>query len=72
MLKNVELQEKYGAIWPQEVILANKELIDKANEIAIKRATELYLFVMPRALMMDEIEKYFFNLALYPFFRQLN
>ena len=42
--------------------MANKELIVKANEIAAKRTTELFLFVMPRAFMLDEVEQYFFKL----------
>ena len=62
LLKNFELQEKYGSTWPREVILANKELIVKANEIAAKRTTELFLFIMPRAFMLDEVEQYFFKL----------
>ena len=62
LLKNFELQEKYGSTWPRQVILANKELIVKANEIAAKRTTELFLFIMPRAFMLDEVEQYFFKL----------
>ena len=62
LLRNFELQEKYGSTWPREVILANKELIVKANEIAAKRTTELFLFIMPRAFMLDEVEQYFFKL----------
>jgi hypothetical protein len=71
LLKNFELQDKYGSKWPREVILANKELILKANEIAAKRVTELFQFVMPRALMLDEVEQFFFDLHLSLFLERL-
>jgi len=71
LLKNLELQDKYGSRWPHEVIVANRELIVKANEIASKRATELFLFIMPRAFMLDEVEQYFFKMHFSIFLESL-
>ena len=70
ILKNCELQEKYGAKWSREVIIANLDLIVKCNEIAAQRATELFLFTMPRALMLDELEQWFFKFNFNEFLRR--
>jgi len=61
LLKNFELDDKYRR-WTREAILENKEIILKGNHIIISRIIELFLFVMPRALMLDEIEASFFKL----------
>jgi hypothetical protein len=60
LLKNFELDEKYRR-WTREPILENKELILKGNHIIISRIIELFLFAMPRALMLDEVEQWFFK-----------
>jgi hypothetical protein len=60
LLKNFELDEKYGR-WTREAILENKELILKGNHIIISRIIELFLFTMPRALMLDKVEQWFFK-----------
>jgi hypothetical protein len=62
LLKNFELDEKYRSGWTSEAILENKEIIVKCNMIVIKRVNELFLFTMPRALMLDEIEQWLFKL----------
>ena len=62
LLKNFELDDKYHSRWTREAILENKEIILKGNHIIISRIIELFLFVMPRALMLDEIEASLFKL----------
>jgi hypothetical protein len=61
LLKNFELDDKYGYRWTREAILENKDLILKCNHIVISRVVELFLFAMPRALMLDEVEQWFFK-----------
>jgi hypothetical protein len=61
LLKNVELDEKYRSGWTREAILENKEMIVKCNMIAIARVNELFLFTMPRAFVLDEVEQWFFK-----------
>jgi hypothetical protein len=61
ILKNYELHEKYNNHWTKEAVLKNKDIIVKCNGIIIDRATELYLFSMPRAMMLDDIEQWFFK-----------
>ena len=62
LLKNFELDDKYHSRWSREAILENKEVILKGNHIVIERVIELFLFAMPRALMLDEVEQWFFKL----------
>jgi hypothetical protein len=62
LLKNFELDEKHHYGWTREAILENKEVILKGNHIVISRVIELFQFVMPRALMLDEVEQWFFKL----------
>src|SRR4030067_2647713 len=62
LLKNFELDDKYRSRWSREAILENKEVILKGNHIVIERVIELFLFAMPRALMLDEVEQWFFKL----------
>ena len=42
--------------------MENKELILKLNHIVISRVMDLFSFTMPRALMLNEIEQWFFKL----------
>jgi hypothetical protein len=70
LLKNFELDEKYHNGWTRETILENKEIILKGNHIIISRIIELFLFTMPRALMLDEIEASFFKLNFNLFFQR--
>jgi hypothetical protein len=53
-----------------EVVLENKDLILKANQILIERTIELFRFAMPRALMLDEVEQWFFNFNFNQFLKQ--
>ncbi len=49
--------------WTHEVIIENKDLILKCNHIVISRVIELFLFAMPRAMMLDELEQWFFQVS---------
>jgi hypothetical protein len=70
ILKNLELDEKYRGRWTHEAIMENKELILKLNHIAISRVIELFTFAMPRAMMLDEVEQWFFKFNFNEFFRR--
>ena len=61
LLKNFEIDDKYRSRWTREAILENKEIILKGNRIIISRIIDLFLFAMPRALMLDEVEQWFFK-----------
>jgi hypothetical protein len=69
LLKNFELEEKYLGRWTREVILENKDIILKANHIILCRVIELFTFIMPRAMMLDELERWFFQFDFNNFFR---
>jgi hypothetical protein len=58
ILKNTELSEKCNVKWTKELITANQDLIVKFNGILISRTVEVFLFVMPRAMMLSR--KHFF------------
>lgn len=62
ILKNLELDEKYDGKWTHEIVMENKDLILKLNHIVISRVMDLFAFTMPRALMLDEVEQWFFKL----------
>ena len=70
ILKNLELDEKYRGRWTHEAIIENKEVILKLNHIAISRVIELFTFAMPRAMMLDELEQWFFKFNFHEFFRR--
>jgi hypothetical protein len=70
LLKNIELVEKYRSGWTREAILENKEMIVKCNQIIIHRVNELFLFAMPRALMLDEVDQFFFNVNFWGFWER--
>jgi len=61
LLKNAELDERYRNRWTDQAVLENKELLVKGNQIVINRVVELFLFALPRALMLDEVEQWFFQ-----------
>jgi hypothetical protein len=67
LLKNFELDDKYRSRWTREDILENKEIILKGNHIVISRVIELFLFAMPRALMLNEVEQPLFNINFWIF-----
>lgn len=62
ILKNAELDEKYAGRWTKEVILENKDVIVKYNHVVLTRVLELFDFAVPRVLMLDEVERWFFRL----------
>ena len=70
LLKNFELDEKYRSGWTREGILENKEIVVKCNMIVIERVNELFLFTMPRALMLDEVDQFFFNVNFWGFWER--
>ena len=70
LLKNFELDEKYRSRRTREAVLENKELILKGNHIVISRVIELFQFIMPRALMLDEVEQWFFKFNFTDFLRR--
>ena len=70
LLKNFELDEKYHFGWTREAILENKEMIVKCNMLVIERVNELFLFTMPRALMLDEVNQFFFNVNFWGFWER--
>jgi hypothetical protein len=59
--KNFEMQQKYGDNPPKQVVEENKELIFKFNQIFAHRVSELFLDVMPLALVLDEVEQWYFR-----------
>src|SRR3972149_1830854 len=67
LLKNFELDEKHHYGWTREAILENKEIIVKCNMFVIERVNELFLFTMPRALMLDEVNQFFLNINFWGF-----
>ena len=70
LLKNFELDEKHHYGWTREAILENKEIIVKCNQIVIERVNELFLFTIPRALMLDEVDQFFFNVNFWGFWER--
>jgi hypothetical protein len=69
ILKNAELNQKYRDSWTQQIIIENKELIVKFNEIVITRVIELFESAMPKALMLDDLETWFFKFDLHYFWK---
>ena|SRR3990170_4297304 len=67
LLKNFELDDKYHHRWTREAILENKEIIVKGNMIVVQRVNELFLAVMPGALMFDEVDNFFFRACFWGF-----
>ena len=70
LLKNFELDEKHRHGWTREAIMENKELIVKCNMIVIERVNELFLFMIPRALMLDKVDQFFFNVNFWGFWER--
>jgi hypothetical protein len=61
LLKSFELDDKYRGQWTHQAVMENKEIIVKANHILISRVTDLFTFTMPRAMMLDEVDQFFFR-----------
>jgi hypothetical protein len=61
LLKNFELHDKYKSRWTREIILENKDIILKGNHIVMTRACELFQTAMLGAMMVDDLEAWFFK-----------
>jgi hypothetical protein len=61
LLKNFELYDKYGSRWTREIILENKDIILKGNHIVMTRVCELFQTAMLGAMMVDDLEAWFFR-----------
>jgi hypothetical protein len=63
-----EIVDKYApASPPQDVIEKNADLWYKGLEIFARRATELFVAVMPASLCCDELEEWYFKMYFYNF-----
>jgi len=63
-----EIVDKYApASPPQDVIEKNADLWYKGLEIFGRRATELFVDVMPASLCCDELEQWYFKIYFYNF-----
>ena len=63
-----EIVDKYApAIPPQDVIEKNSDLWFKGLEIFGKRATELFVEVIPASFCCDELEEWYFKLYFHNF-----
>jgi hypothetical protein len=70
LLKNAELEEKYRYGWTDEAVRENINIILKGNQIVMERVTELFEFIIPRALMLDEIEQWYFRVQFNDFWKR--
>jgi len=52
---------------PQNVIEKNSDLWHKGLEIFAKRATELFVYIMPLAFCCDELEEWYFKVYFHNF-----
>jgi hypothetical protein len=63
-----EIIDEYApASPPQDVIEKNADLWYKGLEIFARRATELFVDVMPASLCCDELEEWYFKMYFYNF-----
>ena len=52
---------------PQDVIEKNSDLWYKGLEIFAKRATELFVYIMPASICCDELEEWYFKIYFHNF-----
>jgi hypothetical protein len=71
LLKNFELDDKYRSRWTHEAVIENKDIILKGNHIIISRISELFLFAMPKAMMLDEVEQALFRINFWIFMERM-
>jgi hypothetical protein len=58
-----EIVYKYApAIPPQDILEKNSDLWYKGLEIFARRATELFVYIMPASLCCDELEEWYFKI----------
>ena len=64
LLKKVwALHDKYApGEPPEQVIKENAELVFKACEVIVRRVVDLFVEVMPMALVCDDVEEWYFKL----------
>jgi hypothetical protein len=63
-----EIVDKYApASPPQDVIEKNADLWNKGLEIFGRRATELFVDIMPASLCCDELEEWYFKIYFHNF-----
>lgn len=63
-----EIVDKYApANPPQDVIEKNANLWYKGLEIFARRATELFVDIMPASICSDELEEWYFKMYFYNF-----
>jgi hypothetical protein len=63
-----EIVDKYApATPPQDVIEKNADLWNKGLEIFARRATELFVYIMPASLCCDELEEWYFKIYFHNF-----
>ena len=68
--KVYEIQDKYGPnLPPLDVLHENRELFNKATEILVRRTIDLFVTVMPKAFLGNEVEEWFFKLHFYNFMK---
>jgi hypothetical protein len=61
LLKNFELHDKYKSRWTREIVIENQDIILKGNQIVMTRVCELFQTAMLGALMVDDLEAWFFK-----------
>ena len=61
LLKNFELHDKYKSRWTREIVMENQDIILKGNQIVMTRVCELFQTAMLGALMVDDLEAWFFK-----------
>ena len=68
LLKFQEITDKYApAMPPKDVIEKNADLWYKGLEIFGRRATELFVEVLPASFCCDELEEWYFKIYFYNF-----
>jgi hypothetical protein len=68
LLKFQEITDKYApAMPPKDVIEKNADLWYKGLEIFGRRATELFVEVVPDSFCCDELEEWYFKIYFYNF-----
>ena len=70
LLKNFELHDKYKSRWTREIVIENQDIILKGNQIVMTRVCELFQTAMLGALMVDDLEAWFFKYHFNDFLRR--
>ena len=70
LLKNFELHDKYKSRWTREIVIENQDIILKGNQIVMTRVCDLFQTAMLGALMVDDLEAWFFKYHFNDFLRR--